>query len=58
MLEVRIYSDYKSGDLENQINNFLSSAANKIELIDIKFSTHLNSDGDECYTALIMYRKL
>lgn len=58
MLQVKIISDFSTRSVEATINDFLKKWADEIEVIDIKFNSHLDEDNKECHTALIMYREL
>ncbi|MEK5081188.1 sporulation protein Cse60 [Solibacillus sp. FSL W7-1436] len=58
MLRVKIFSDFRTKNVEDAINNFLEIWGDGIEVIDIKLNSHLDDDNKECHTALIMYREL
>lgn len=58
MLLVKIFDVFEVRDLEKKINEFLKDEAGTIEIIDIKFNSHVNGDNQECHTALVMYRKV
>lgn len=57
-MKVKIFDESHEKDLEDDINNFLTT--NDIEVIDIKFSVSTSLFSDEqiyCFSALIMYNK-
>lgn len=56
MMKVKIFDESHEKDLEEQVNNFLSTLEG--ELIDIKFQTAIAMFGEEqvyCFTAMIIY---
>lgn len=55
-MKVKVFDEGHEKDLENTINDFLSSG---VEVIDIKFSSATSVFSDEqifCFSALIMYK--
>lgn len=57
-MKVKIIDESHEKDLENNINEFLSTMDG--ELIDIKFQTSIAMFGEEqiyCFTAMIIYSK-
>ena len=56
MMKVKIIDESHEKDLEEQVNNFLSTIEG--EVIDIKFQTSIAIFGEEqvyCFTAMIIY---
>ena len=56
-MKVKVIDEAHEKDLEDAINEFLSSTES--EIIDIKFQTAVSIDHDEqiyCFSALIMYK--
>lgn len=58
-MEVRLFSDYRMQDLEDKINEFLSTL--KGEVVSIKYAISSAPDGDgyvcDRYSALVLYRE-
>ena len=55
-MKVKLFDESHEKDLEKKINEFLD--LNKIEVIDIKFSTAIMNMGEEqiyCFSAMIIY---
>lgn len=55
---VKIFDESHEKDLEEDVNNFLSSVD---DFVDIKYSVAIMVSGEEqiyCYTAMIIYRNL
>ncbi len=57
IMKVKVIDEAHEKDLEDSINEFLSSTDN--EIVDIKFQTAVSIDHDEqiyCFSALIIYK--
>ena len=57
-MKVKIIDEAHEKDLEEAVNNFLSTIESSI--IDIKFQTAITMFGEEqiyCFTAMIIYNK-
>lgn len=55
-MKVKIFDEEHEKDLEEDINNFLKTG---VELIDIKFNVSMGLFSDDqvyCFSALIIYR--
>jgi len=55
-MKVKLFDEEDETDLEEDINNFLNT---NIELIDIKYQVSLSIYSEEqvfCFSALILYR--
>ncbi len=56
MIKVKLFDENHEKDLENSINNFITSTKN--DIIDIKFSTSMGLFADEqvyCFSAMVLY---
>lgn len=56
-MKVKIFDETHEKDLENSVNEFLSSISGKV--IDIKFSTAVSIFSEEqvfCFSAMIIYK--
>lgn len=55
-MKVKVFDESHEKDLENSINEFLSTLES--DLIDIKYSVAISTCGEEqiyCFTAMIVY---
>lgn len=55
-MKVKVFDEAHESDLEESMNNFLSSDK---EIIDIKFSVSVSVFSEEqiyCFSALVMYK--
>lgn len=55
-MKVKIFDESHEKDLEEQVNNFLSSLDGTV--VDVKFQTAISMFGEEqiyCFSAMIIY---
>lgn len=57
-MKVKVFDEGHEKDLENSVNEFLSTL--DTDLIDIKYSVAISTCGEEqiyCFTAMIVYER-